>query len=215
VVVLCLSVAAFASHAAVINVFPIEDQSANDANLDGVWDTLSPPDQNVLLVYNGGSTYNFRVAMEFDVGQLPANAKVNSATLRVTYDGANGMPQPSMQFHGFAGDGSISLADFNLQNPIGPLFNGFGPGYTVDVTSFVQSLPTQGSDYAGFMIENVVWLQTALKSSEDADQSLWPRLTIDYELGAEPPPAVPLPAALIPGAVMGAAVLGRSRGRRR
>jgi hypothetical protein len=200
--------------AAIIKANPIEDQSANDANRDGVWDTLNPANENALLVYNGGQTYDFRVAMEFDVRSVPRYAHVDLATLFLKYDGANGHQAKAMRVNGYAGDGQLTLADFNVPtNPVAPLQDSFAPpgGYwLINVTPFVQSLVDQRQSYAGFMLENLEVIQTAVLPREDPNPANRPLLSVSFT-------PIPLPAGLVPGALLGVGItanLARRRYRR-
>jgi hypothetical protein len=195
------------AHAGLIKVGPVQDQSANDANRDGVWDTLNPINENVLLVYNGGQTYNFRVAMEFPVGAIPAGSHVDLATLFLKYDGANGHMANAMRVNGYTGNGVLTLADFNVPtNPVAPLQDSFSPPgnqYLINVTPFVQSLVNNRADYAGFMLENIEVIQTALLPSEDPNPANRPSLTVTF--------TIPLPPGLVPGALLGATIIARKR----
>ena len=202
----CLTIASPA-RAGLIKVGPVQDQSANDSNRDGVWDTLNPANENVLLVYNGGQTYNFRVAMEFPVGAIPRGYHVDLATLFLKYDGAGGHMAKAMRVNGYVGDGVLTLADFNVPtNPVAPLQESFAPPggqYLIDVTAFVQSLVDHHDAYAGFMLENLEVIQTALLPSEDPNPANRPSLSVTF--------SIPLPPGLIPGALVGAAIVARKR----
>jgi hypothetical protein len=195
------------AHASLLKVGPVQDQSANDANRDGVWDTLNPANENVLLVYNGGQSYNFRVAMEFPIAGIPAGYHVDLATLFLKYDGAGGHEAKAMRVNGYAGNGVLTLADFNVPtNPVAPLQESFAPPggqYLIDVTAFVQSLVDRHVFYAGFMLENIEVIQTALLPSEDPNPANRPSLSVTF--------SIPLPPGLVPGALVGAAIVARKR----
>ena len=200
--------------AAIIKVNPIEDQSASDADLNGVVDTLNPVNQIPLLVYNGGKVYNVKAAMEFDVRDVPKYAHVDLATLFLKYDGASGRETSAMRVNGYAGDGQMTLADFNVPtNPVAPLQISYAPPgakWLIDVTPFVQSLVDQRQQYAGFMIENIDIVQTVVLSREDPNPANRPLLSISFT-------PIPLPAGLVPGALLGVGItanLARRRNRR-
>jgi hypothetical protein len=198
---------ALPARAGLIKVNPIQDQSANDSNLDGIWDTLNPADQAVLLVYNGNQSYNFRVAMEFPINAIPGGAHVDAATLFLKYDGANGHQANAMRVSGYTGNGQITLADFNIApNPVAPLQNSFSPPgnlYLIDVAPFIQSLADRRAAYAGFMLENIEIIQTALLSNEDPNPANRPLLSVTF--------TIPLPPGLIPGALLGVVIAARRR----
>ena len=167
------------------------------ATSEGSYDLLSTEllqgGSTALWAYNGGSTYNYHLAVEFNLAEIPANAQIIEATFRIRYNGANGSRTETLQFHGYAGDGVMSPSDFLVNNPIGPRYNAFGPPletqpfYEVPVTSFIQSLVDANSTYAGFMAENVAWNQTSLCSSLSGP-SYEPKLDITF---------VPEPSALL------------------
>jgi hypothetical protein len=203
--------AASPARAALITVKPIQDQSANDSNLDGTWDTLSLADQPVLLVYNGNTTYNFRVAMEFPNNAIPHGAHVDAATLFLKFEFASGHPASAIRVSGYAGNGQITLADSNIApNPVAPLQDSFGPPgnqYLIDVAPFIQSLVDRRAPYAGFVLENTQIIQTAILSNEDPNPANRPSLSVVY--------TIPLPPGLVPGALLGAAIIARKLRRAR
>jgi hypothetical protein len=199
------------TRAAEIKVHPLYDQSANDSDLDGVWDTLDVPNQGVLLVYNGGESYNFKAAMEFSLQGIPTNAHVTGALVAFQYAGASGWPSNTLRVNGYAGDGQITLADFNRPpNPVAPLQPAFGPGYYVTVTPFVRSLVDHHEEYAEFVLENIRTNQTSVRSNEDPNPANRPLLWVTFT-------PIPLPAGLVPGALLGIGItanLARRRNRR-
>lgn len=178
------------SWGASLSLSPLVDRSANDSNFDGVWDTWEPL-STCLLAYNAlPSTYNIRAALEFDLSALPSNSVVSAATFRICYGGASGTRAETLQFNGYAGDGVLSFADFQVNNQVGPLYNAFGPGnssdfYEVPATSFIQSLVTNHNRYAGFMVENLWWNQTSFYSSRGGP-SYSPSLVLQYTIVPEP-----------------------------
>jgi hypothetical protein len=179
------------AHAAVIIETPVCDGSYDLVSHDWQLDSVS------LLAYNGQpGGYNVRAAIEFDLQSIPADAIINSAVFRIRYNGASGTHAETLKFCSYAGDGALSPSDFLATDQIGPLFEAFGPSadtfpfYHVPATAFVQSLVDNGSRYAGFTAQNVVWNQTAFYSHW-AGPSYTPRLEIDYTVPV-PEPATAL-----------------------
>jgi hypothetical protein len=195
------------ARASLIKVGPVQDQSANDSNLDGIWDTLSLANQPVLLVYNGNTSYNYRVAMEFPINAIPNGSHVDAATLFLKWDGSSGHPGFAMRVNGYAGNGQITLADFNIApNPVAPLQDSFGPvgnQWLIDVAPFIQSLVDRRAAYAGFMLENIQVIQTVVLSNEDPNPANRPSLSVTF--------TIPLPPGLVPGALLAAAIVARKR----
>jgi hypothetical protein len=193
IAVLALVSSARLSRAATLQLTTPLDGNANDSNLDGVWDTLTQGPSVSLLAYNGGSSYNYRGGMEFDIRALeqplPATKYVliESATLLVHYEGASGGPALTLQFSKFDGDGMLTLSDFQVRNPIGPRFNSFSPAadslYRVPATEFIQSLVNRNVPYAGFFAENLAQNQTALGGYFSL---VPPVLSITYSIAPEP-----------------------------
>jgi hypothetical protein len=176
------------------------------ATIDGSYDLLSGnlrTESLSLLAYTGGSTYQYRAALEFDLSGIPAGATIQSAVFRIRYNGANGMPAETLKFNAYPGDGIMSPEDFRVDNQIGPRYNAFGPPadtkpfYEVPATDFIQSLLQSQSAYAGFMVQNVVGNQTAFYS-RFTGPSYEPRLDIEYV-------PVPEPSTLV---LVGAAIIG-------
>ena len=182
-----------------LNLQPTITGVGNDTNFDGHWDSMGP---GCCLAYNGlPDTYNYRSAIEFDLGVIPSGASIQSATFYIQYDGANGFPGDRLQFNQYVGNGSLDLTDFEQINQIA-LLNSFGPDdgtlwYKVPAGSIVQSFVGQGQQYLGFMIQNITWGQTAL---------LNPYLSVSY--------VVPEPMMLYLAGSLGSAVCLFHRQRR-
>ena len=203
--------------AATITFTKVVEGNGNDSNFDGVWDTLTPGPLTDYLAYNGlsataGGTndYDYRGAVEFNVSALPSNAVIQSATLRVHYEGASGARANTLEFNGYVGDGAIELSDFTAGTEVGgSLYPAFGPTgttdkyYAVPVTADLQSVVSAGTGYAGFTIFNVVTNQTLLGASLATSP---PQLVVAYT-------SVPEPACLSAVAVAGTLLLGRHRRR--
>jgi hypothetical protein len=197
--------------AGVINVNPVIDQFANDADLNGVWDTLDSPNPQELLVYNGGIHYNYKSAIEFDIKGIPVSAKVGLATFSFSNGGASGFPGDTLRVSGYADDGQITLADFNrAPDPVAPLQDAFGPlggRYQLDVTPFIQSLVDQRQSSPEFVLENIQVNQTIIHSNHNPNPAFRPLLSVTF--------SIPLPAGLIPGALLGLIITGHGSLRRK
>jgi hypothetical protein len=170
-----------------IKLNPIVEANGNDSDFDSHWDTVhdSP---NSMLAYNGlPSTYNYRVALEFDLESIPANATIVGASFHIHYDGSSGdLTTPSLQFNSYGGNGTIELADFEQVNPIGGLRLPVPPAgslwFNVPVASQLQSFLDQRASHLGIMIQNVIANQTAFLSSLADDPALRPYLAVTFAI---------------------------------
>lgn len=122
----------------------------DEGEQDGVCDSFA--DSNLGSVNNNGYT-SFRTAFEFDLSGLPAGAIVNSATLTMVLTNWEG--SRALQARGYAGDGTVHLADCdNLDGLVGTF--GVDPSgtqtVTLDVTGFVAGLVAGGGPFAGFNV---------------------------------------------------------------
>jgi len=153
---------------------------------DGIYDAFAP--FNLGSVNNNGFI-SFTTAMEFSLGAIPAGSTVNSATLTTFINNSEGARD--LQINGYAGDGSVQLADFAIESLVAN-FN-IGPGFSpliVDTTSLVTSILAANGQFGGFNVQedppNV--LNFLVMSLEQPLTSL----AIDYTA----PVAVPEPASL-------------------
>ncbi len=97
----------------------------------------------------------FRSALEFDITSIPAGMEIISATL-ILFEHKNSMPTPTIDVHGYTGDGDIQAGDFAVNNKIAEFISDALPDETrVDVTSFVQGEYAAGNQYAGFQLREV------------------------------------------------------------
>lgn len=113
---------------------------------DGIFDAFTV--LNFGSVNNNGYT-SFRTAVEFALPVMPQGAKIRSAVVNGDIYNFEGSRQ--IAIYGYAGDGTIQLADFALGVPlasttIGP--QGTNP-FTFDVTSLVSTLAGSGQRYVG------------------------------------------------------------------
>lgn len=142
---------------------------------DGVFDSFTS--LNLGSVNDNGYT-SFRTAMQFDLSALPLNIAVNRAALSFSISNFEGT-RP-LVVRGYAGDGSIRLADFGVGTPVATTL--ITPAGTqsveLDVTSFVSDLVGARAPFAAFDVGEeppnrsnylVMFIEGAL-----------PRLTIDY-----------------------------------
>jgi hypothetical protein len=149
---------------------------------------LSSTDTGILVDRSAFFGTDRRGIFEFPLN-LPANAKITSASLSLTSalavvdsDGA-----PMVKFHGYAGDGSVTTTDATVAaNPIGMLGPVTDPGpatIPLDV-SYIQSLIGQ-TNYLGLL---------ALAENEDHGVQFWssefpgassrPHLNVAYSIPA-------------------------------
>jgi hypothetical protein len=119
----------------------------DDGPQDGAFDSITAP--GLGCVNNNGYT-SFRTAFEFSLSALPAGATINTATLTVSLSNFEG--QRAVEVHGYAGDGTVQLADFAVDGLVGSA--SVDPSGTqlvnFDVTSFVADLVVRGETFAGF-----------------------------------------------------------------
>jgi len=134
--------------AAFISIDAVDYGTANDDDPIGSFDRLST---NLEAASTGNSIH--RGLIEFDLAGV--SGTVTSATL-VLRNNSGTNPPNDVQFHGYSGDGTISLSDALVSNLITTVNIPVYPSaptdenlrIDVDVTSFVQTLPS----YAGFML---------------------------------------------------------------
>jgi hypothetical protein len=192
----------------------VSDRGVDDSPRDGVFDELlhTPSVFRVTPPRPGHLDLEERSAIEFDMSALPGRAVVDAATL--TLRATSSLPGGRvLEAHGYAGDGSISLADFGVRNLVGKLAGPTAPGdVSIPVsTTFAQSLI--GTSFGGFMFKGADGRNAAMFSARGTFSGVpaaqRPRLTITYHLS----PPVPESATLL---VLGAGlcVFGRYFSRR-
>lgn len=114
---------------------------------DGVFDAFSP--LNLGSINNNGFS-SYRTALEFNLSSIPPNSTILSATLDVFLGFVEGTR--SLMLHGYAGDGSVQLADFSRNGFVaGALLPpGGSTELMLDATGFIQGLVNGGNAFAGF-----------------------------------------------------------------
>lgn len=197
-VLICLGLlTASPLEASTILLNPTDDKNVRDVNNDQVGDTLGPEPDGFLRVF-GTATF-FRAAIEFNIAAIPTGSTITSAVLRLQDGGTTSVPF-TISLHGFAGDGAVSIADANTTNLVGSFSNPADAGsplYVVDLTTFIQSLVTNGDPFAGVALrsssEGTGLFRGADIDSEDFGvASSRPLLTVEFEQAA----SVPEPASL-------------------
>lgn len=196
----------------------VQDFTPSGSNLDGVPETIH--DTNALLAARGtlssGATIDSRAILVFDIGPY-AGMTLSSAALS-GFGGRvdNGFqPDPiTAHFFGYAGDGVITLADFD--EVAAPAGQADLPGVTqfpfnlapfnVPVTPVVQSLLSGNEAFLEFRVE-----ADALTAYLEAG----PRLTLEFAQQPPTPPTgvVPEPASLWLSTLGLTLLLGRGRRR--
>ncbi len=207
-VAVCGFIGVQGSSAGVITTLgPVSDRSAEDGNLDGVFETLFPEADVFLSVSLEappapplfGQDGEHRAAMEFDISSIPAGVTILSASLFLPRTSLGVSPtgsSPGTLIHGYAGDGAVGIADILVEN----LIVNIGGGVEADVQSFIQGLVNGGTPYGGFTLRSSPGYFQRYRSSESiAGGSV---LTIEY---------VPEPATMALLAIGGLVTLVRRR----
>lgn len=149
------------AHSAQVAFVPVDDNYAQDADMNGVFDTLATRTGPYFLLHNslsqapllGIEPGDVRPGLEFNISGIPQGSIITSATFSIYaasgFHNGDENPGPSLgkSVSGYAGDGEITLSDFsNLSVVANSMTDDF------DVTSFVQSLVNAGNGYAGFIV---------------------------------------------------------------
>ena len=179
------------THAAQVAFVPVADNYAQDADMNGVFDTLATRSGPYFLLYTSLSQAPFlgiepgdvRSGLEFNISGIPQGSIITSATFSIYaaggYHNSDENPGPFLgkSVSGYVGDGQITLSDFsNLSVTANSLTEDF------NVTSFVQSLVDAGNGYAGFIVgENSLGYGRELYSLDhDEPGGHPPTLVIQY-----------------------------------
>lgn len=179
------------AHATTSALIPVADNHAQDADMNGVFDTLATRSSPYFLLHSSLSQAPFlgiapgdvRSGLEFNISGIPQGAIITSATFSIYaasgYHNSEENPGPSLgkSVSGYAGDGQITLSDFNNLSIVANSMN-----EDFDVTSFVQSLVDAGNGYAGFIVgENSLGYGRDLYSLDHAEPGGHPpTLVIQY-----------------------------------
>lgn len=147
------------AHATQVAFVPVDNNYAQDADMNGVFDTIATKYPYFLLhislsqAPSATEPGDVRSGLEFNISSIPQGAIVTSANFSIYatsgYHNIDENPGPSLgrSVSGYAGDGQITLSDFSN---LGVTANSMTDVF--DVTSFVQSLVDAGKGYAGFIV---------------------------------------------------------------
>lgn len=157
-----------------------------------------------------------RSALEFSLAGIGTGSTVNSAIFTIQSRGSS-VGGGTFSFWGYSGDGAITSADASQTiNLLATAATQSGqPLYTLDVTSFIQTLINAGDDFAGFLITvspEDGFFGSDFVSSEGTFSSFpssdLPNLTINFTEGQ----SVPEPSTIV---LAGLALFGAAAIRRR
>lgn len=160
----------------------IQPLDAFAESFDGPW-TMDPSADAMVIQRIGGINLDRRAVMEFPLGSIPAGATILSATFSGDASTISGSPQ--IEFHGYAGDGVLEVADatrpFNLVAEIAA-FDSLGPFQHEINPAFVQSLLGSSSHLGLFAYASTEGPQFGIFSVEFAQMfnPEPPTLTIEY-----------------------------------
>ncbi len=142
---------------------------------DGSFDKSSVIPGIGQVVNNGYVEY--RSAFAFDASVVPPGVAITAATL--TFNLYNFEGDRTLSVHGYSDDGTVQLADFEREMPIGAVT--IGPiGFQVvsfDVKTLIDDLITTGGLFAGFTVRELVTPANFLVMNIDR-----PFLRIEYIL---------------------------------
>lgn len=149
------------AHAATVSLIPVADNYAQDADINGVFDTLATRTGPYFLLhsslsrspYLGIEPGDVRSGLEFNISGIPQGSIITSAIFSIhntaAYHNSDENPGPYLgqSVSGYAGDGQVTLSDFgNLSIVANSMTDDF------NVTSLIQSLVNAGNGYAGFIV---------------------------------------------------------------
>lgn len=179
------------SHATTVSLIPVADNYARDADMNGTFDTLATRTGPYFLLRNSLMHVGFssleagdvRPGLEFNISGIPQGAMITSAIFSIyttgSYYNPDDPPGPYLgrSISGYAGDGQITLSDFNNLSVVANSMD-----FEFDVTSLVQSLVNAGEDYAGLVVgQNSFGYAMDLLSRDDAEPGGHPpTLVIQY-----------------------------------
>jgi len=179
------------AHATTVSFIPVDNNYAQDADMNGVFDTLATKYSPYFLLHTSLSQAPFlgiepgdvRSGLEFNISGIPQGSIITSATFSFYatsgYHNSDENPGPFLgrSVSGYTGDGQITLSDFNNLSIVA---NSMTEAF--DVTSFVQSLVDAGNGYVGLIVgENSLGYGRELYSLDHAEPGgLPPALVIQY-----------------------------------
>jgi len=217
-IVLALAGSASEVSAATITLRPQNSYTAGDGAYGYVWYSGSSYTPLTYQVYasrtiTGVNVYETRGMVEIGLSSLPANVVITSATLNFKIGGMATNSNSTLNFYGYTGNGTIELADYNNVSaaPIATLASVTTTSeFSVDVTSFIQSLYAAHATYAGILVRDMGGTNLSVTSNysmgtyydlnpEGTTNSQGPRLVITYATVPEPASVaiLALPAATL------------------
>ena len=135
-----------------IQIVPTVQGSARDSGpQDGIFDFFLAPPNDTQLFNNGFQ--QSRVAFEFDISAIPSGSQINSADLQICISVPNDPGARQIELHGYAGNGTLELADYAEDNLIDSrtLLPGEGsPSVSFDFSSFLGSELANAETFVGF-----------------------------------------------------------------
>jgi hypothetical protein len=203
----------------------VSDRGSDLFPRDGSFDQLFA-DSSVMQVTtppSGDPGSEERVAIEFALAGIPIGSIIDAVTLRLTPQGNNAnlglSASESAEVHGYAGNGTIELADLMMINLVGMLAGAppDGPVSTSLLATWLQGLVDGSSPFAGMMFKGVDGPAPVTMGFAGTFNGIpvasRPTLTVDYHASDEMGP-VPEPATMILVASGMVATLGARRRRR-
>jgi hypothetical protein len=181
VAVICAThVFAACASAELLRISPSDDNYGRDFQRDGQFDMLGNPASEVLFVWISATIGEERAGFEFDLANVPHGAQIITAHFNASYQASGGPPGSRISWHGYAGDGVVSLDDLELSNVLANT-SAFVGDYSIDVTPHLRSLHASGVPFAGFSIRAESEIQSTWVSSESSGfPSLRPRLELTF-----------------------------------
>ena len=146
----CSRISQSDARGAVTNLNFVDAATAlDDGPQDGVFDAFTP--FNFGSVDNNGYS-SFRTALEFDVSGIPPGSTIMAATLTLSVNFVEGTR--NIALHGYAGDGTVQLADFSRDDLVDDttLEPPGSQSVVFDVMTFIESRVAGGERFAGFNV---------------------------------------------------------------
>jgi hypothetical protein len=161
--------------AGTISVIPV----ATGLAVDPYDDPFGPVAGHLQISIGPGTLKEERAAMEFSLGLIPANKKIDSAVFTLFSYGGRAA-DAGVEAHGYVGNGTIEKADFLVNNRIaGP--DGTMSPFTnpTDITAYVRQLYAGGATHLGLMLK-VTKNAGREFGSELSDEGIRPLLKIEF-----------------------------------